>query len=469
MKLSKKIIKSLVLVVFVFSFGFYVNIGQSANEQQSYEEGKLIKVKGRQGAAVYQIGSDGKKYVFPDAKTYGTWHDDFSQVEEVELAELDNYDDGGIVTVQPGSKLITHPNTAKVYAVGEGGELFHIPDEATAEKLYGEGWSKNVEDVDPGIFSTSYTNTQEEVSEENLPEGTLVNEEETDELFLIQDGKKREVKPYAYGQNNLDKKSVVKVKQIKEKYELGEELKMPETRVSQYNPIEEDETFVVICHQPITSNANNPQTMKISQKALEAHLNHGDALGECPDQEYPEPEDTCDNVVVDTRSAAGGTAWQDLGLDISAHPTITRYRIQWFSGYWSPWYTKGVDDIDWVDPNRRVWSYFDDHTHQVEWCQTINDDMSDITCAGGEDPELIERERLGNTHWNDLGLDISTHPEIKKYKIQWYSGAWAPKWYYPGENDVDWALTNRRVWSYFQDHTHKFVYCPSEDINDVLE
>ena len=460
-----KIINLLFLVVFVFSFGFYVDVGQSAN-MKNYEEGKLIKKKGQIGGAVYEVGSDGKKYIYPDAGTYGTWYNDFDGVEEVDVDELDNYEDGGMVTIQPGTKMVTHTNTNKVYVVAEGGKLLHIPNEETAASLYGEDWNKNIEDVDPGIFATSYEDTKEEVSESNLPSGTLVNEDDSEELYLIQDGKKREVKPYAYGQNNLDKKSVVNVKQLKEKYQLGEELKIPERRISNFSPIDEGEQFVVICHNPITGNTNNPQTIKVSTKALQAHLNHGDTEGECLDQDYPEPGDTCDNIVVDYRPAAGGTYWQDLGLDMSTQEKVTRYRIQWASGYWSPWYTRGVDDIDWKVPTRRVWSYFDDHRHQIEWCQTINDDVSDVSCAGDETPKIIEGTRLGTDYWHNLGLDISAHPEIKKYKIQWYSGAWAPEWYIPGENDIDWAISTRRVWSYFQDHTYKYAYCPSEDLDN---
>ncbi len=62
----------------------------------------------------------------------------------------------------------------------------------------------------------------------------------------------------------------------------------------------------------------------------------------------------------------------NLGLDISKHPEIIIYRIQWFSGGWSEWYTPGVDDIDWKvnddGTKRRVWGYFGDHIHEIEIC-----------------------------------------------------------------------------------------------------
>lgn len=470
MKFSRKIFQTLFLMIFALSFTSFINAGHSANQYQygrdgdDYVEGRLIKAKN--SGAVYQIGADGRKYVFPGVKTYNTWEDGFDDVEEVDVEELDQYDDGGVITVQPGSKLVTTQNTARVYAVGEGGKLFHVPNEQTARNLYGEAWALNVEDIDPGIFAISYQNTGKEVSEDLLPDGTLVQDDETEDLYLIQDGQKRLVKPYAYGTNKLYKKSVVRLSNVENRFEAGEALRIQERRINQYNPIDEEEEFVVICHQPLTAASNNPQTIKVSTKALAAHLAHGDTEGECPDQEYPEPEDTCDNVVVDYRPAEGGTYWQDLGLDMTGQEKVIRYRIQWYSGYWSPWYTRGVDDIDWKDPNRRVWSYFDDHRYQIEWCQSISDDLSDISCAGGEEPELVEGSPTYTYYWSELGLDTSAHPEIKKYRIQWSSGAWSPEWYYPGENDVDWALNTRRVWSYFDDHNYKYAYCPSEELDD---
>ncbi len=66
--------------------------------------------------------------------------------------------------------------------------------------------------------------------------------------------------------------------------------------------------------------------------------------------------------------------YEQLGMDISAHPEILKYRIQWFSGAWSCWYVPGVGDQDWVTSIdgglRRVWSYFDDHTHEYIKCVT---------------------------------------------------------------------------------------------------
>lgn len=80
------------------------------------------------------------------------------------------------------------------------------------------------------------------------------------------------------------------------------------------------------------------------------------------------------------------------------------------------------------------------------------------------------------TSSTDLMLDQKLlGGKIVAYKIQWFNGIWSP-WYVPGYNDMDWKFNNintqstcqdivtqpyslRRVWSYFQDHTHTYIIC----------
>ncbi len=55
---------------------------------------------------------------------------------------------------------------------------------------------------------------------------------------------------------------------------------------------------------------------------------------------------------------------------------IVAYRIQWSNKGWSPWFVKGVNDLDWKTPGsqpgqenaRLVWVYFYDHNHQYIAC-----------------------------------------------------------------------------------------------------
>ncbi len=73
----------------------------------------------------------------------------------------------------------------------------------------------------------------------------------------------------------------------------------------------------------------------------------------------------------------------------------------------------------------------------------------------------------------NLNVDqIILQGDIVAFQLRWFSGAWSG-WYVPGVNDIDnkyntnsrscsipyLANTMRRKWSYFYDHTHKYILC----------
>lgn len=371
---NKALLLGLALLLTMNTFG--ASKGRAVMEQtqdSNLEEGQLLKVKGIKGGAVYQVGPDGKKYIFPDQKTYSTWHDDFSGVKEVSLTELDKIADGGTVTFQPGVKLITNQNTAKVYAVGNNGELSYIPSEATASELFGKDWAKQVVDIDPGIFASTYKNKGQEISDKKLPDGTLVEDGQSGNFYLIDNQKKRKVDVSAYGRNGLEKKLVVQMPKLPTIYQSGDDLEIEERHISQFSTGDSG-SKVKVCHKDDGGEARH--TIEISSKALDAHLAHGDSQGVCsvrtPIGPMPPIKIGCDNSTEVTRGPFHTTYWTDIGLDTLKHSDIQKYQIQWFAGHWSPWFTPGVDDLDWNNFNRRVWALFDDHTHRILTCDKNN-------------------------------------------------------------------------------------------------
>ncbi|NUM25099.1 MAG: hypothetical protein HUU49_00575 [Candidatus Buchananbacteria bacterium] len=125
--------------------------------------GDLIKLQCAAGAdvndpcrAVYYLGADGKRYVFPNEKTYKTWYSDFSGVQTVSQTEMSSYPIGGNVTYRPGVKLVKITTDPKVYAVGSNGTLHWVTTGEIAEALYGATWATMVEDV-PDAFFVNYT------------------------------------------------------------------------------------------------------------------------------------------------------------------------------------------------------------------------------------------------------------------------------------------------------------------------
>jgi len=106
--------------------------------------------------AVYYVGADGKRYVFPNDKTYFSWYADFTGVNAVTDAELAAYPIGGNVTYRPGTRLVKIQSDPKVYAVDAHGVLRWVKTEAAAIALWGSNWNKQVDDLSDSFF-VNYT------------------------------------------------------------------------------------------------------------------------------------------------------------------------------------------------------------------------------------------------------------------------------------------------------------------------
>ncbi len=148
-------------------------------------EGDLVKAS---LAAVYYIGDNGKRYVFPNEKTYRTWWSGFSSVKTISDAELAALAIGGNATYRPGAKLVKITTDPKVYVVGANGSLYAIDSEATAVELYGSNWNTLIDDV-PDAFFTNYTVASGTVSANLgglgvLPAGQFVKNVATGTVYL---------------------------------------------------------------------------------------------------------------------------------------------------------------------------------------------------------------------------------------------------------------------------------------------
>ncbi len=122
-------------------------------------------IRGTSFSAVYYMGLDGFRYVFPNEKTYMTWYSnnettpatpDFSTVKMLSDADLATIQMGGNVTYHPGLKMIKINSDPKTYFVGQNGTLNWVTDEATAVALYGADWNTKIDDVPDGFFG-NYT------------------------------------------------------------------------------------------------------------------------------------------------------------------------------------------------------------------------------------------------------------------------------------------------------------------------
>jgi len=140
-------------------------------------------------SAVYYLGDDGQRYVFPNTSTYMSWYSDFSGVVTVPSTELQSYPIGGNVTMRPGTNLVKITTDPTVYAVEPGGELRSIVSEENAIDLYGADWASRVVDVPDAFFVNYEKGSALTVGE--YPTGTIVQEEGSSDAYYVDNGEYR--------------------------------------------------------------------------------------------------------------------------------------------------------------------------------------------------------------------------------------------------------------------------------------
>jgi hypothetical protein len=110
-------------------------------------------VKSPASSAVYYKAQDGKRYVFPNAKTYATWFPDFAKVKTITIAQLASLPIGGTVTYRPGTRLLKLQTRSEVYAVSKNGVLRHLASEEVAREIFGSQWRTLVDDLPEAFFA----------------------------------------------------------------------------------------------------------------------------------------------------------------------------------------------------------------------------------------------------------------------------------------------------------------------------
>lgn len=185
MNLLKKIFSSLVAFT---TIAWAAGIGAFAlpSIARAAVAGDLIKAS---GPAVYYYAADGKRYVFPNEKTYFSWFRDFSAVRTISDTELASILIGGNATIRPGTKLVKITTDPKVYAVSHDGLLHWVESEAVAVALYGSAWASRVVDV-PDSFFVNYSIGSSMPSAAH-PDGTVIKYAGDSAMYVMADGNKR--------------------------------------------------------------------------------------------------------------------------------------------------------------------------------------------------------------------------------------------------------------------------------------
>jgi plastocyanin len=137
---------------FLFGLSSLLPLSVHAATTNAFNAGDVVKAS---GPAVYYFASNGKRYVFPNEKTYFTWYTNFTGVKTISDRQLAAIPIGGNVTYRPGRKMVKITTDPRVYVVDEGGVLRHVKTEQVAETLYTKNWNDQIDDI-PDAFFVNY-------------------------------------------------------------------------------------------------------------------------------------------------------------------------------------------------------------------------------------------------------------------------------------------------------------------------
>jgi len=122
--------------------------------------------------AVYYYSSNGKRFVFPDFKSYHSWYVDFSGVTTITDADLASISIGGNVLIRPGTNLIKIQSDPKTYAVEPTGALRWVTSETVAKALWGDAWGTRVVDISDSLFPNYKSGS--DITSNTYPDGSVV-------------------------------------------------------------------------------------------------------------------------------------------------------------------------------------------------------------------------------------------------------------------------------------------------------
>jgi plastocyanin len=137
---------------------------------KAFSAGELIKGS---GSTVYYFAPNGKRYVFPNDKTYFSWYKDFSTVRTISDGQLATVPLGGNVTYRPGFKMLKITTDPRTYVIDQGGILRWVKSEQLAITLYGISWKNKIDDLPDPFFINYKVGTPIDMAADYIPASVM--------------------------------------------------------------------------------------------------------------------------------------------------------------------------------------------------------------------------------------------------------------------------------------------------------
>lgn len=160
---------------------------------------------------VYYLGLDAKRHPFANGEAYSSWYADFSAVRTIDAATLASIPLGAPILARPGTRLVKIASDPKTYYVEPGYRLRWLKDEATAVKMFGSDWNRNVIDVDVSLYLRYVTGEPITLAslDTGWPSGSLFRLPGRIITWYVQAGQRRAFASSAFSVNNFQERFVL--------------------------------------------------------------------------------------------------------------------------------------------------------------------------------------------------------------------------------------------------------------------
>ncbi|MFB6226244.1 MAG: hypothetical protein ABEJ02_02745 [Candidatus Paceibacteria bacterium] len=169
------------------------NVYEDFSGNRDFPPGTLLKFEG--ASSVYIVNDRGRIVPFPRSEVFHTYFPDFSRVNELPANSGKYFRRGEkqplAVNYRPGSYLVTHSLTNKVYVVAAGGVLREVPNPQAAQALYGDDWLSHVRDVSRVYWRNYQKGPKLDGAE--LFEGVVVTTPSDPSFYYMEDGRLKKI------------------------------------------------------------------------------------------------------------------------------------------------------------------------------------------------------------------------------------------------------------------------------------